>query len=161
MTKQNGLYVFAYGSLRKGEYHFQRIASEYGSESIVWLGTSELKGFVMYDLGYYPTICPSPDLLEVSMDGSMKKREPKIVVDILSVSPEAYGDIYLMESQAGYKLGTAKIPILKLGSADKKDLGVYYYMDSPCPVVTNGDWVDYEHKVYEPRSVEDETAKTI
>jgi len=107
--------ILVYGSLREGEYNFDRIKDAYGKASIRKVGEKEVDGFQMHNLGFYPAI---------------KKGEGTIKCDILEVSEKAALFIDSMEVGAGYiKTEVDGLPIYEMN----RNVSNY-------PLVKSGDW---------------------
>ncbi len=113
-------YVAVYGSLREGQYNFEK-------SQMKKLGTYTVQGYEMYSLGHYPAI--------VKGSGS-------IVVELMEVTPRFKARLDRMELGAGYK-----IKKIKLG--DKTDVTLYVYDSSAKELsetsygkVQSGDWVE-------------------
>jgi len=115
----------AYGSLRNGEYNFDRFQSIYGEDNFKYVRTTTIKGFEIYDLGSYPglRISDNPD--------------STVVVDILEVNPDAYHSIYRMEIGARYTLASVKDE----ETGDMYEIYLYNYEEGD--LVENGDWSEY------------------
>lgn len=109
-----------YGSLRKGEYNYERFVEIFGKENFVYKETKTIKGFELYSLGAYPVIIPNPN--------------SEIVVDEFELSQEAHKSVKTMELGAGYTE-----TIINESSI--------YYMDQPPHYhkgkVESGDWSKY------------------
>jgi gamma-glutamylcyclotransferase (GGCT)/AIG2-like uncharacterized protein YtfP len=109
--------ILAYGTLREGDYNFDRMASAFGVDSIKKVGETELSGYKMHDLGFYPAIKEGTET-------------DKIKCDILEVNEQTARAIDYMESGAGYK-------------TVETDLGKIYVFEgnlSNRPIITSGDW---------------------
>ena len=117
--------VAVYGSLRPGNYNYDRIQSIFpGKFELVQTG--EVAGYKMFDLGHYPVIIPTENTSDV------------IIVDIIECSEEPMKYIDYMEHGAGYK-----DTIITVGSYECK----IYYMNAvdlvPYNQVKSGDWNKY------------------
>jgi len=80
--------VFVYGSLRKGELHYEGFKQQFGNE-IEYLETTTVKGFDLYRLWGYPGI---------------KVGQGTLVVDVLRCGPEAKASMDRMEIGANYSV---------------------------------------------------------
>ena len=122
--------IITYGSLRKGEYNFDRFPG------LKWLGTYQLQGYKLYSLGPYPGIKHTgnnTDLLTVDLIdcGSSKTKET----------------IDNMELGAGYSKKE-----LTLESGTKGTLYLYDGNINESNLVPSGDWT----KRHENASIEEE-----
>ena len=76
----------AYGSLRKGEFNFDR----FGKDTIKYITTKTIKGYKMYSLGFYPFLIFTGN------------KEDEVTCDVLETYPEIFEEIKNMEYEAGY-----------------------------------------------------------
>lgn len=109
-----------YGSLRPGMYNADKIKYTH-------MGTHNIAGYEMYDLGSYPGIVKTTSFLD------------KVEVDLIEVDAQTGAAIDIMEINAGYFI----VPIYIMGTLCK--LYVYdrkYIKDDMIPI-KNGNWVDY------------------
>ena len=109
--------LLAYGTLREGQYNFDRVKTLFGVDSIKKLGETTVKGFKLLDLGYYPAAVPCEN--------------SEIRCDILEVSEKANQFIDAMELGAGYStelLNQEKIYVIK-------DQNLNF------PKIESGDWL--------------------
>lgn len=113
--------ILVYGSLRKGEYNFERF-EDYFPNQMNYLGTVETPGYKLYSLGSYPGIKATDD------DNFM------LTVDKLEVSEECFQAIDGMEKGAGYTTNTITLP--------DGDYTIYVYQGrvSERELVHSGDW---------------------
>lgn len=118
--------ILVYGSLRKGEYNFDRISSQYPG-GVKYVGTTKIKGYNLYNLGSYPAIS----------EGEDKSKE--LTVDVLEVSQPAFNFIERMEIGAGYNRSYHNIngEDLPLYTMTKENLVRYYGGGT---IVDSGDW---------------------
>lgn len=80
--------IAVYGSLREGEYNYDRVRQLFGNRSINVLRKDIIvEGFDLFDLGPYPAI---------------SRGENNLTVEIISVDENAYSFIKSMELGAGY-----------------------------------------------------------
>lgn len=113
--------LLAYGTLREGDYNFERIREALGEESLFKIGETRLKGYKMHNLGYYPAITPAGP-------------ESEVVCDILEASDKAMLYIDYMESSAGYR-------------KKETEQGSFYFIPwdlSRYPAIDTGDWLIQE-----------------
>lgn len=99
--------ILVYGTLRQGDYNFERIANAFGSDSIKKVGEANVKNYKLFNLGFYPAVNKSDNEDDV------------IVCDVLEVSNDAKNFIDRMEFGAGYKLENVNL--------DGKDHAIYEY----------------------------------
>lgn len=103
--KQEDVKFLAYGSLRKGEYNFDR----FGDNSLNYIETIKVKGYKMYNLGECPAIIHTG------------KEDHIIECDILSTSKDIFNMIENMEYRAGYVLDNRNIaPIFIMTISPKR-----------------------------------------
>ncbi len=123
-TNPEKRYVAAYGSLRKDEYNYDRLQI-YFKDGLKYLFTTELGGYLLYDLGSYPGIIESADATKT------------IVIDILECSNEAFHNINIMELGANYN---AKVVNIK-----GVDCTIYIYKGKvhTKSLVKDGDWTKH------------------
>lgn len=117
--------IAVYGSLRIGEYNYERFVDIFGKTSITTVEkTKVIDGFDLYSLGSYPAITRGSN---------------KLTVDILEVTDNVHNSIKAMELGAGYDEET--IHIENIG-----DVVIYTYpkeyLDSR-RLVESGDWSNY------------------
>lgn len=107
--------IAAYGTLKKGCYNY------YANE-MRFLKETKLKGYDMYDLGFYP---------------GCVRGEGEIVVHLLEVDDFTYNRINRMERGAGYS------PVL-INVDEHKDVTFYLYrLDvSEFDKIESGNWKD-------------------
>ena len=114
--------IAVYGSLRVGEYNFERFVDMFGKTNIKPLKQDiEIEGFDLFNLGPYPAI---------------SRGENNLKIDVLSVSEPVYESIKHMELGAGYNEETVKIP-------SYGDVFIYTYPKgsfSKDRLVEGGDW---------------------
>lgn len=117
--------IAVYGSLRVGEYNFQRFVDNYGESSIKPLAQDiNIEGFDLFDLGPYPAI---------------SRGKNNLVIDVLSVSENVFYAIDSMELGAGYHRDTVKVP--KYG-----EITIYAFPEKSFPdsrLVVSGNWSEY------------------
>lgn len=114
--------ILVYGTLRKGDYNFDRILNSFGEGSIVKTGETTLRGYKLYNLGSYPGVVKSDSENDI------------IVCDIVEVKEEAKKFIDLMELGSGYKIETVVV--------DDVPHTIYEYKHqlSEDRRITTGDW---------------------
>lgn len=121
--KDNKVLISSYGSLRLGEYNYNRFKQLFG-EDFNYVKTSSIAGFNLYDLGSYPG-------LKIA-----RSNEDKVIVDILEVSQKCFDYIESMEHGAGYST------IQVTDELGDKYLA-YLYEHSCNNLVESGDWSKY------------------
>ena len=114
--------VAVYGSLRKGEYNYERFV-DYFKGGLEYLRTTVVRGYDLYDLGAYPGIRVSSDLSK------------ELVVDIMECSDDCFKHIEAMEHGAGYNSVSITV------GADECTIYVYNYPATN--LVESGDWSKY------------------
>ncbi len=80
--------IFIYGSLKRNEYNYSRFLDDPKTK---FLRVGILKGYVLYDLGSYPT--------------AVKEKGSYILGEIFSVSDKVFNRISNMETHAMYSRG--------------------------------------------------------
>lgn len=78
--------IAVYGSLKQGQYNYDRFKQYYPSINVIKKDT--IKGFKMFSLGPYPAV--------------VKSNNGNIAIQLLEVPTEAYDSIKRMELGAGY-----------------------------------------------------------
>jgi len=111
--------ILVYGSLRSGEFNFNRF-KEYFPNGIEYIKTTTVKGFDLHSLGSYPGIVKSKD------------PEKELVVDIMHCDNPCYYAINGMELGAGYKNEDVLI--------EGVPHTIYVYQGNPNRLVESGDW---------------------
>lgn len=112
-----------YGTLRRNQNNYQWLFDMYGTSGVQYKKTVSVRGFKMYNLGYYPGV----------IEGG---HDDEIVVDLMELIPEAYNVVYNMELGAGYREDTVSI--------DDRLYNIFIYDENINPnwgIVKNGDWV--------------------
>lgn len=89
--------ILVYGTLRQGDYNFDRIAHAFGSDSIKKVGEASIPNYKLFNLGFYPGINKSDNENDV------------IVCDVLEVNDQAKRFIDGMEFGAGYKIANVNL----------------------------------------------------
>lgn len=104
-----------YGSLRKGQYNFNRF------NGLNYIKTTQIKGFDLFNLGAYPGI---------------KSGEGVLTVDVVEATPETAERIDLMELGAGYTAETINLEGI--------DHTIYVYRGpvQKSSKIESGDWVN-------------------
>lgn len=117
--------VYVYGTLRKGQYNFDRINNNFGSDSIKKVSERVIEGFKMYTIhDWYPAVVYTG------------RPEDKIVVEEVKVTPEAKTFIDRMEAGAGYTI--KQVDGLDIYCMLEDDMD-----DGLTGVIESGDWVKY------------------
>lgn len=114
--------VAVYGSLRPGNYNFDRIVKLFPGQFDLVMSTV-IYGYKMFNLGYYPAIVPTG------------KETDKIVIDIVNCGEEPLKYIEAMEYGAGYKSVVIHVEDMEC---------IIYYMNFsdliPYEIIKSGDW---------------------
>lgn len=128
----NNKYILVYGSLRKGDYNYDRFKDLYGSE-FDYVSTMQVGGFDLYKINDdYPGVKRS----ELSKP---------LTVDIIKVSNSCYEQINSMEYYAGYSpFGIEVID----GSGNKYSCTIYIYEGDVGgqDYLPNGDWLNNKYQ---------------
>lgn len=113
--------IAVYGSLREGQYNFERFLDRYPDIKVV-KRNHRIQGFQLYSLGPYPGI---------------KVEEGNVEVDILEVPKQCFGAITQMELGAGYSAMEIFI--------DNEQVIIYPYEGQVNPLsrVVSGNWNEY------------------
>lgn len=111
--------ILVYGSLRNGEYNFERF-KDYFPNGIEYVKTTTIKGFDLHSLGSYPGIVPSDN------------PEKELVVDVMNCNNQCFYSIDGMERGAGYKAQEVIV--------DNVPHTIYVYKGNPNRLVESGDW---------------------
>lgn len=114
--------ILTYGSLRKGEYNYDRF-KEYFKDGLQYESTITIKGFDLFDLGSYPGIKVS------------ENPEKELVVDIMNCDLNCFNDINGMERGAGYSSHIINI--------NNREHIIYIYEGTASKLVESGDWSKY------------------
>jgi gamma-glutamylcyclotransferase (GGCT)/AIG2-like uncharacterized protein YtfP len=80
--------LFFYGSLRKGEYNFERFAEQWPG-ALKEIGSGYIVGWDLVDLGSYPSIVPATE-------------ESSVVGEVYEVSDEVFQHVEKLEAEADY-----------------------------------------------------------
>lgn len=115
--------VAVYGSLRKGEYNFERFKDSFGDQVKVLETQITVPGFNLYSLGPYPAV---------------QRGEGAVVVDILEVEGQALKSMDSMELGAGYDIDKVTLP-----NGEEARIYVYPSSVSLTHQVTDGDWSNF------------------
>lgn len=134
-------YCLCYGSLRAGEYNYNRILEQFGEGSIKYVRTVQLSGYRMYSLGQYPAAIET------------YTRGEHITCDLLAVSPSV--DVYIaeMELGAGYTAYIEPITVTE-GNVTKSVQSTIYLFEIEdedtllhnAHRVYSGDWIKFNTK---------------
>lgn len=121
--------ILAYGTLREGDYNFERVKSHFGETSIQKVRSVEISGFSMHNLGFFPGI------------NRTNNTEDKILCDILEVSDKAASFIEAMELGAGYETQDVEV--------GDESFPIYIYRGdlSNRPKVETGDWFKQKERI--------------
>lgn len=134
-------YCICYGSLRAGEYNFNRIRELFGEESMKYVKTIQLKGFRMYSLGSYPAA------IQTYTD------EESITCDIMTVSPSVDKYIEEMEVGAGYSCYSETVTVSQSNVYKAVEASIYLFEEDEeanllgyAQRVHSGDWIKFNTK---------------
>jgi|688.fasta_scaffold771024_2 gamma-glutamylcyclotransferase (GGCT)/AIG2-like uncharacterized protein YtfP len=114
--------ILVYGSLREGDYNFERVKNLFGEDSIKKIGEKTLSGFAIFDLGHYPGL------------NETGNEDHKVLFDVLEVNEKAFNFIQRMELGAGYNEKMV----------DDLTMYVYNYTLDPNTRVLSGDWITHK-----------------
>jgi gamma-glutamylcyclotransferase (GGCT)/AIG2-like uncharacterized protein YtfP len=124
-------YILVYGSLRKGDYNYDRFKGLYGSE-FEYVSTMQIGGFDLYELnGDYPGV-------------KRNELSNPLTVDIIKVSKKCYEQINSMEYYAGYYPFGLEV----IDGNGNKYLGTIYIYEGEVGGthhIPNGDWLNYKY----------------
>lgn len=119
--------VLVYGSLRVGEYNYNRFKKYYGDEIKVVSQKVSIEGYYLHDLGSYPGIT-------IDFNGDSKP----LVCDLLEVSQRVKDSMDEMEFGAGYREDFEETEF------GKATIYVYEWLGSNISnKVESGDWSEY------------------
>jgi gamma-glutamylcyclotransferase (GGCT)/AIG2-like uncharacterized protein YtfP len=116
--------IAVYGSLREGQYNFERFKQAYPEIKVV-KNNHRIEGFQLYSLGAYPAI---------------KYGKGSVEIDVLEVPQRCFGQITAMELGAGYSALEIFI--------DNEQVVIYPYEQQVDPrrLVESGNWNEYTNK---------------
>lgn len=111
-----------YGSLRKGQYNYDRMLSLFGKNSVRYIKTVDVLGYALYNTGRgYPAI--------------VKSNSPNTVaMDVFEIDDKVYSWVNGMELSAGYILVEHKV------GNNIYYLYAYRSVGSDFTLVESGDW---------------------
>lgn len=112
-----------YGSLRKGDYNFDRFLNYFGKD-FEYQETTEITGYKLYSLGAYPFVQKTDN------------EKNKLIVDIIKVSEECANNIDMMERGAGYNIDTINI--------NGEECTIYTMDREGDVLVESGDWIKFK-----------------
>lgn len=123
--EENKIYVALYGSLRKGEYNYDRFIARFGEQGLKYIETYQINGFDLYSLGSYP--------------GIKKSESPasNLTIDVMECNFACFSSINNMELGAGYSPEIVEI------DGYSCTIYVYNYPVMEMNKVKNGNWSDY------------------
>jgi gamma-glutamylcyclotransferase (GGCT)/AIG2-like uncharacterized protein YtfP len=87
--------LFFYGSLRKGEYNFERFERQWPG-ALKEIGPGYIVGWELVDLGSYPSIVPAGEASSV-------------VGDVYEVTDEVFTHVETLEAEADYRRYTVDV----------------------------------------------------
>jgi gamma-glutamylcyclotransferase (GGCT)/AIG2-like uncharacterized protein YtfP len=120
--------LFFYGSLRKGEYNFERFEQQWPG-ALKEIGSGYIVGWDLVDLGSYPSIVPAGEASSV-------------VGEVYEVSDEVFKHVEALEAEADYRRYTVDVHT----AGDAACVQAYVYgFSRPAdiadrPRVDSGDW---------------------
>lgn len=153
----SNVHLAVYGSLRKGNYNFDRMAALFGEESIKHVKTVKVKvdkNFTLVNVnGYYPALVK---MVPGSVINAYANDE--ITFDIIEVSPEVDEAIEYMEVGAYYKPTTLEIEGTKLKTyiSDQDGDSYSYLRDRTIP---SGDWETFQQERFKTYGYTQKRAK--
>lgn len=109
--------LLVYGTLRQDEYNYDRVRGAFGPNSLKKVGETEVHGYRMHNLGFYPAVVKATE-------------SDKIVCDVMEASDKALAFIDAMEKGAGYDTAQVQGHTLYFVTRDV----------SGSPVITSGNW---------------------
>jgi gamma-glutamylcyclotransferase (GGCT)/AIG2-like uncharacterized protein YtfP len=128
MERKFNRVLFFYGSLRKGEYNFERFEQQWPG-ALEEIGTGYIVGWNLIDLGSYPSIVPA------DVDAS-------VVGEVYDVSDEVFAHVEALEAEADYRRYT--VDVHTTDSAPCVQAYVYGFSRpaeiSDRPRIESGDW---------------------
>ena len=133
--------IFVYGTLRRGQYNYDKIRTLFGDNSLVYLDTTRLSYLKLYDLGNYPAIIRG-------------NHYDKVLGEVMYCTDEVFQAIKHMEIEAGYEettstyysntsSGSLRAMYLTLFTAGDKLVTLIYKHKSPYRRIECGDWSVY------------------
>lgn len=134
---QNKIYALFYGSLRSGQYNFDRFNSSYPN-GLRKIKTVILTGYKMYSLGSYPACIWTG------------RAADEVTFDLMEVSEAAYQAIERMEEGAGYQTNVVEHFLTEGNVSTLIKAKVFLFtktedlLDSRYPIVESGNWVYYQ-----------------
>jgi gamma-glutamylcyclotransferase (GGCT)/AIG2-like uncharacterized protein YtfP len=141
-------FLFVYGSLRKDEYNYNRIRTNYGGDSFMYICSASVNQISLYDAGSYP----------IGIGESLKDGSFKLAGDLMFCSNNARNSIDTMELSAGYKICSKSINVETTTFNNKSseillidtfvaDKSLEKYAKENYKLVTSGDWTKYLREV--------------
>ncbi len=135
-------FAFVYGSLRKGQYNYERIRNVFGINDFVYITQAKINNHKIYDLGNYPAIVTS-----------VYNSNP-VVGDIMYCSDKVIDAIDLMETSAGYKKDEIRVWVedksgimrtcqLTYFVAGNQLTNMIFGNREEYPAIESGDWNKY------------------
>ena len=137
-------FLFTYGSLREGQFNYNRMKSNYGNDSIIKLCSTDMGYYQMSNLLYFPAIVHT---------GNYNDR---VKGEIMYVSNIASRAIRTMEESAGYVRVKPHVFFMNNDRVSEYK-PIYTYaasavlknniMTAECDIVESGDWVKFSKQV--------------
>lgn len=118
----NNNYIAVYGSLREGQYNYERFKNHF-EEGLEYIETTTILGFDLFDLGSYPGIRYSDN------------PNQELTVDILCCNSECATLINRMELGANYYEEKIKVDVI--------ECSIYIYDGFTFNLVESGNWSEY------------------
>lgn len=134
-------FIIVYGSLRKGQYNYNRMKDMFGDKSFIHIRNEIIQYAMLYDLGEYPAAC------HASYRHSIKG-------ELMYCNDDVYKYIKDMELGAGYietqasvfkrtQMGSMSCTFITYYEAGVQLTNMIRANPNLYPIVGSGDWVDY------------------
>lgn len=121
-------YLFAYGTLRKGDYNYERF-----KHGIKYMQDYRLNNYRLYNLGSYPVAIEA------------RSSNDSILCDILEITDKVYQEIKNMELGAGYQETNTGLTV------HGPDSNLYIFTMSKIPegasFIKSGDWFNRKEEI--------------
>lgn len=150
-------FIFAYGTLRLGQFNYIKLKKKFGEKEIVYIDTMKLDYVKLHDLGAYPVMInsASPDY---------------VIGDLMYCSSRCFDFIKKMEEEAGYIPDKATLWIKERPEQNFKVLHIPTYSagkellkqvisNSQYPKIKSGDWIKYLGETVSIEDSEEEKEK--
>lgn len=129
--------VAVYGTLRKGDYNYDRFVYIFGEKAISYIKTitvTTLEHAMVSFRDLYPALIHESRLTSIPR----RPITPNITFDILEVERECYKAIHDMEVGSGYKVSTIEI------ENNTYQIFLFKHDDCSYETITSGDWFEYK-----------------